>query len=143
TKLLTKNNLVLFICSSFVFLVFIYLSTKTPHTPKLIEVEILKNPFDCYGSPQSHPVFANVAEGLEFPIMYSLPDFSPENPPANRNILRMLEGKPFEAPTTASAIQKLLEKTTERHGMFVDVGAGFGVSSFAAAAMGFRVAAFE
>lgn len=103
-------------------------------------------PFDCLKCPQSHPVIANLVEGLRYPFLYSLADLGtlPDKP--HKNIVRMLKGKPFRKPDISVSVQEVLEKLrAERKdsGVFVDVGANVGMASFAAAAMGFRVLAFE
>lgn len=102
-------------------------------------------PFDCYTSSQSHPVIANLVEGLKYPFLYSLSDFGtlPDKP--HKNIVRMLKGKPFRRPDISATVQELLEKMKSegKTGMFVDVGANVGMASFAAAVMGFKVLAFE
>lgn len=57
----------------------------------------------------------------------------------------MLKGKPFRKPDISVTIQQVLEKPKNegRDGFVVDVGANVGMATFAAAAMGFRVVAFE
>ncbi|KAH7546393.1 hypothetical protein FEM48_Zijuj01G0196000 [Ziziphus jujuba var. spinosa] len=102
-------------------------------------------PFDCLKCPQSHPVIANLVEGLRYPFLYSLADLGnlPDKP--HKNIARMLKGKLFRKPDISETIQELLErfKAEGRDGFVVDVGANVGMASFAAAVMGFRVVAFE
>lgn len=102
-------------------------------------------PFDCRRCPQASPVFASVVEGVRRPFLYSLADLGslPERP--HKNIARMLKGKPFRRPDISLTVQDLLEKrkTEGLEGLVVDVGANVGMASFAAAAMGFRVLAFE
>ncbi|KAK6127873.1 hypothetical protein DH2020_038381 [Rehmannia glutinosa] len=151
TKILTPKNLLLFVSTSLLLLAFLYLSStqtppnpKSPHNKDLIVDRPIK-PFDCFNSPQAHPVFANIVEGLKFPFIYSLSDYGnlPEKP--HKNIVRTLKGKPFRRPDISAAVQELLEtmRGKNRDGIFVDVGANVGMASFAAAVMGFKVLAFE
>uniref|UniRef100_A0A1D1YI37 S-layer biosynthesis methyltransferase AglP n=1 Tax=Anthurium amnicola TaxID=1678845 RepID=A0A1D1YI37_9ARAE len=100
-------------------------------------------PFDCRRCPQASPVFASLVEGVKRPFLYSLADLGslPEKP--HKNIARMLKGKPFRKPDISVAVQEVLEKRKEGEGFVVDVGANVGMASFAAAAMGFNVLAFE
>ncbi|XP_022938225.1 uncharacterized protein LOC111444370 [Cucurbita moschata] len=103
-------------------------------------------PFDCFKCPQSYPVIANVVEGVRYPFLFSIADLGnlPDKP--HKNIVRMLKGKPFRKPDISVTIQEVLEKMKggdSRDGFVVDVGANVGMASFAAAAMGFRVLAFE
>ncbi|XP_008803767.1 uncharacterized protein LOC103717234 [Phoenix dactylifera] len=99
-------------------------------------------PFDCVSCQQASPVFASVVEGVRHPFLYSLADLGtlPEKP--HKNIMRMLKGKPFRKPDISVTIQEFLEGKA-REGLVVDVGANVGMATFAAAAMGFRVVAFE
>ncbi|CAA0840015.1 Unknown protein [Striga hermonthica] len=147
TKILSPKNLILFVSSSLLFLAFLYLSTRNPHTTDTYHSFVLDptrpiKPFDCYSSPQAHPVFANTVEGLKFPFLYSLSDFGslPDKP--HKNIVRTLKGKPFRRPDISATVQDLLKKE-DRKGIFVDVGANVGMATFAAAVMGFKVLAFE
>ncbi|XP_031484490.1 uncharacterized protein LOC116253691 [Nymphaea colorata] len=99
-------------------------------------------PLDCLRYPTATPIFANVVEGLRFPFIYSLADLGiPDKP--HRNILRMMKGKPFRKPDISSKVQEILGKVDRKDGIFVDVGANVGMATFAAAAMGFKVFAFE
>ncbi|KAG9447581.1 hypothetical protein H6P81_013709 [Aristolochia fimbriata] len=101
-------------------------------------------PFDCFKCPQASPVFANLVEGVKYPFLYSLADLgTPEKP--HKNIQRMLKGKRFRKPDISVSVQEALERMRSmgRDGLFVDVGANVGMATFAAAAMGFRVLAFE
>lgn len=92
-------------------------------------------------------MIANVVEGVKYPFLYSLSDFGnlPEKP--HKNIVRTLKGKPFRKADISGTVQELLEKTKEENqgtkGTVVDVGANVGMATFAAAAMGFKVLAFE
>lgn len=103
------------------------------------------SPFDCFKCPQSYPVIANVVEGVRYPFLFSIADLGnlPDKP--HKNIVRMLKGKPFRKPDISVTIQEVLEKMKgdSSDGFVVDVGANVGMASFAAAAMGFRVLAFE
>jgi hypothetical protein len=130
---------------------FIYLSTQ-PSNP--ITNPTFKSdfpfypfpPFNCLKCPQSHPVIANLVEGLRYPFLYSLSDLGtlPDKP--HKNIVRMLKGKLFRKPDISVSVQEVLEKLRGEgrdNGVVVDVGANVGMASFAAAAMGFRVLAFE
>ncbi|XP_057783126.1 uncharacterized protein LOC131000990 [Salvia miltiorrhiza] len=151
TKILTPKNLVLFISTSLLLLIFLHLSSQTPTrnpSTKSIKDSISQRaikPFDCLAAPQAHPVVANTVEGLKFPFLYSLSDFGtlPDKP--HKNIVRTLKGKPFRRPDISATVQELLGeiKPRDREGVFVDVGANVGMASFAAAVMGFRVLAFE
>ncbi|THU47981.1 hypothetical protein C4D60_Mb09t21400 [Musa balbisiana] len=100
-------------------------------------------PFDCHACPQASPVFASLVEGVKHPFLYSLADFGalPEKP--HKNIARMLKGKPFRRPDISATVQEFLEGKDKDGGVVVDVGANVGMATFAAAAMGFRVVAFE
>ncbi|PKU75890.1 hypothetical protein MA16_Dca005937 [Dendrobium catenatum] len=100
-------------------------------------------PFDCAASPQASPVFAARVEGLHYPFLYSLADFGslPEKP--HKNIVRMMKGKPFRRPEISSTIQEFLQGSKPFDGIVIDVGANVGMATFSAAAMGFRVVAFE
>ncbi|EPS57414.1 hypothetical protein M569_17404 [Genlisea aurea] len=149
-KALTGKNLLLFISTSVLFLLFIYLSIQTPKHPNLLEKNVDRRPipikpFDCHTAPQAYPVIGNTVEGLKFPFIYSLPDFGnlPDKP--HKNIARFLKGKPFRRPDISATIQDLLEKMRleKRGGTVVDVGANVGMASLAAAVMGFKVVAFE
>ncbi|KAF6143475.1 hypothetical protein GIB67_029644 [Kingdonia uniflora] len=56
----------------------------------------------------------------------------------------MMKGKLFRRPDISVTIQEVLEKMRSKDGGYVvDVGANVGMATFAAAAMGFRVLAFE
>ncbi|KAK9109031.1 hypothetical protein Sjap_017091 [Stephania japonica] len=111
-----------------------------PNSPSHLTLPI--KPFDCFSTPQSHPVIANLVEGLRRPFLYSLADLGslPDKP--HKNIVRLLKGKPFRRPDISVAIQEVLQRIGG-DGIVVDVGANVGMASFAAAAMGFRVFAFE
>eukprot|EP00252_Welwitschia_mirabilis_P024947 TRINITY_DN7623_c0_g1_i1.p1 TRINITY_DN7623_c0_g1~~TRINITY_DN7623_c0_g1_i1.p1 ORF type:complete len:343 (+),score=66.62 TRINITY_DN7623_c0_g1_i1:361-1389(+) len=103
--------------------------------------------FDCIQCQQAAPVVANKVEGVRHPFFISLADLgSPEKP--NRNFLRMLKGKSFRKPDISQTIQDVLEKLeleglASKHETVVDVGANVGMAAFAAAAMGYKVLAFE
>ncbi|XP_019452393.1 PREDICTED: uncharacterized protein LOC109354378 [Lupinus angustifolius] len=152
TKLLSPKFLFL-LSSSTLLLLFLFIfstslsSFKNP-TFFTINTHLSFNaitPFDCINSPQVHPVVANIVEGVRYPFLYSLSDFGtlPDKP--HKNIVRMLKGKPFRKPDISVTVQEVLEnaKSEGRDGFVVDVGANVGMASFAAAAMGFRVVAFE
>lgn len=154
-KVLSPKIILLFLFSSILLLIFFYLASQT-QTPNPKSIGTLKSvpmferkikPFDCYNSPQAHPVIANVVEGVKYPFLYSLSDFGnlPEKP--HKNIVRTLKGKPFRKADISGTVQELLEKTKEENqgtkGTVVDVGANVGMATFAAAAMGFKVLAFE
>ncbi|KAE9602285.1 hypothetical protein Lal_00049964 [Lupinus albus] len=132
----------------FLFIFSTFLLSFTNPTFFAINTQLSFNvisPFDCINSPQAHPVVASVVEGLRYPFMYSLSDFGilPDKP--HKNIVRILKGKPFRKPDISITVQEVLEKAKNegRDGFFVDVGANVGMASFAAAAMGFRIVAFE
>ncbi|PSS13847.1 Hexuronic acid methyltransferase [Actinidia chinensis var. chinensis] len=148
-SLLAPKPLVLLLSSSLLLLLFFLLSSRSSSNPNpspntLILHPIIK-PFDCYNSPQSHPVIANLVEGLKHPFLYSLSDLGslPEKP--HKNIVRILKGKRFRRPDISATVQEVIEKMRGegRSGIFVDVGANVGMASFAAAVMGVRVLAFE
>ncbi|XP_052200360.1 uncharacterized protein LOC127806854 [Diospyros lotus] len=152
TKLLSPKSVILLFSASLLFLTFFFLASRTS-TPNPNTKQALKSlnlhktiePFNCYASPQGHPVIANVVEGLKYPFLYSLSDFGtlPDKP--HKNIARILKGKPFRRPDISVTIQEVLEKMRGEgnSGIVVDVGANVGMASFAAAAMGFRVLSFE
>ncbi|KAL1816056.1 hypothetical protein ACET3Z_018630 [Daucus carota] len=151
TKLLAAAPKTLFILFSTLLLFLTYLSFQTSNSNssslslKTPFFHSSVHPFDCYNSPQSHPVIASVVEGLQYPFLYSLSDFGtlPEKP--HKNIVRVLKGKPFRRPDISVTVQELLGRMRGegKMGLFVDVGANVGMASFAAAVMGFRVLAFE
>ncbi|WOH01044.1 hypothetical protein DCAR_0520423 [Daucus carota subsp. sativus] len=151
TKLLAAAPKTLFLLFSTLLLFLTYLSFQTSNSNssslslKTPFFHSSVHPFDCYNSPQSHPVIASVVEGLQYPFLYSLSDFGtlPEKP--HKNIVRVLKGKPFRRPDISVTVQELLGRMRGegKMGLFVDVGANVGMASFAAAVMGFRVLAFE
>ncbi|KAK9136184.1 hypothetical protein Syun_015514 [Stephania yunnanensis] len=118
-----------------------------PNQLSTLPINNLIKPYDCFASPQSHPVVANLVEGVRHPFLYSLADLGslPDKP--HKNIVRLLKGKPFRRPDISVAIQEVLERigggSGGGGGIVVDVGANVGMASFAAATMGFRVFAFE
>ncbi|XP_061992354.1 uncharacterized protein LOC133710325 [Rosa rugosa] len=146
-------------CSATLFLIFFlfFLSFRPFQNPSLLNpnpiIQTHLNPirgpiqpFNCDLCPQSHPVIANVVEGLQYPFLYSLADLGklPEKP--HKNIVRMLKGKPFRRPDISETIQEVLGRfrsAGKANGLVVDVGGNVGIASFAAAVMGFRVFAFE
>ncbi|KAL6221241.1 hypothetical protein ACLB2K_008993 [Fragaria x ananassa] len=144
-------------CSAALFLLFffffIFLTLQNPSSslnPNPIVLSSFRGPiqpFNCDLCPQSHPVIANVVEGLKYPFLYSLADLGnlPEKP--HKNIVRMLKGKPFRRPDISETIQEVLGRLrsegSKGNGVVVDVGGNVGIASFAAAVMGFRVYAFE
>ncbi|XP_068667165.1 uncharacterized protein [Aristolochia californica] len=101
-------------------------------------------PFDCFKCRQASRVFANLVEGVKYPFLYSLADLGTPDKP-HKNIQRMLKGKRFRKPDISVSVQEVLERMRSlgREGVFVDVGANVGMATFAAAAVGFRVLAFE
>ncbi|GAA0171081.1 methyltransferase [Lithospermum erythrorhizon] len=150
TTALSPKNILLFISTSLLLLTFLYLASQTQiPSPKLTRKVPIFNPklqpFDCFTSPQAHPVIANVVEGIKYPFLFSLSDFGnlPEKP--HKNIVRTLKGKAFRKPDISETVQDLMEKWRKegKDGIFIDVGANVGMASFAAAVMGFRVLAFE
>ncbi|KAF5459153.1 hypothetical protein F2P56_023133 [Juglans regia] len=146
-----KTVCLLFISTLLFLMFFIYFtaqpSSPNPNPPFRTDFSFYPIPaFDCLKCPQSHPVIANLVEGLRYPFLYSLADLGtlPDKP--HKNIVRMLKGKPFRKPDISVSIQEVLEKLRGEgrgNGLVVDVGANVGMASFAAAAMGFRVLAFE
>lgn len=157
-QFLSSRFLLLLFSSSLLLLIFYFVSLRpssspSPDAPTVTTTLSAKSrfsspaisPFDCFASPQAHPVIANVVEGVKHPFLYSLSDFGslPDKP--HKNIVRTLKGKAFRRPDISVTVQELLEgfRSEGRDGIFVDVGANVGMASFAAAAMGFRVLAFE
>ncbi|XP_059432268.1 uncharacterized protein LOC132165640 isoform X2 [Corylus avellana] len=148
---LSKTVCLLFISALLFLMFFVYLSTQSsyPITNPTYKSDFPFYPippFNCQKCPQSHPVIANLVEGLRYPFLYSLADLGtlPDKP--HKNIVRMLKGKLFRKPDISVSVQKVLEKLRGEgrdNGVVVDVGANVGMASFAAAAMGFRVLAFE
>ncbi|KAH9623931.1 hypothetical protein KSS87_010519 [Heliosperma pusillum] len=158
-KLLSSNSLLLLFFLSFLLIIF-FLFTSIPTnllynsqiTLKTQQKSPLKStftskipPFDCSKSPQSHPVIANIVEGLKYPFIFALSDLGslPEKP--HKNIQRILKNKPFRKPDISETVQNVMGKFRDegKMGIFVDVGANVGMASFAAAVMGFQVLAFE
>ncbi|CAN4094580.1 unnamed protein product [Withania somnifera] len=150
-KIFTPKNLLLFFFTSLLLVVFLYLTSQTqqPHIrkpQKSLKSPIFNlpiTPFDCYNSPQAHPIIASIVESVKYPFIFSLSDFGnlPEKP--HKNIQRVLKGKPFRKPDISVTVQELLENMKGKNGIFVDVGANVGMATFAAAVMGFKVLAFE
>nr|XP_043606728.1 uncharacterized protein LOC122578761 [Erigeron canadensis] len=145
-KLTTPKTLFLLISTSFIILTFFYLSSSNPNPyPSFRLSNFPIEPYNCYKSPQSHPIIANLVENVKYPFLFSLSDFGslPEKP--HKNIVRLLKGKLFRRPDISVTIQEVLEKMKGegKMGVFVDVGANVGMATFAAAVMGFRVFAFE
>lgn len=135
-------------------LIFFFSSTSTNNTAgataKAVASAAAKvyplPPFDCVAAPQAAPVIANLVEGVPRPFLYSLADLGslPDKP--HKNIARTLKGKRFRRPDISSAVQDVLAHISSAGGgggVVVDVGANVGMAAFAAAAMGFRVLAFE
>ncbi|EFJ14528.1 hypothetical protein SELMODRAFT_120129 [Selaginella moellendorffii] len=98
--------------------------------------------YSCERSEQGWPVFANKIEGVRYPFFISIADLGSAERP-NRNFLRVIKGKLFQKPEISETVQKILEGRNPGEGVVVDVGANVGMAAFAAAAMGFRVLAFE
>ena len=160
SKLISPKSLFLLLfAASLLIFIFFFSSSSTsanpnPNSPESITLSRTSSPpfpfrtippFDCHKCPQSHPVIANLVEGLKFPFLYSLADLGnlPEKP--HKNIVRTLKGKLFRKPDISETIQEVLGRFKEegKLGFVVDVGGNVGMASFAAAAMGFRVAVFE
>lgn len=153
TKLVSPLTLFILFSTTLLLIFFLFFTSSKPpyHNPNsslTIRTAFpfrTVPPFDCQKCPQSHPVIANIVEGLRYPFLYSLADLGnlPDKP--HKNIVRMLKGKPFRKPDISQTIQEVLEKFKGegRDGFVVDVGANVGMASFAAAVMGFRVLAFE
>ncbi|KAI8570766.1 hypothetical protein RHMOL_Rhmol01G0062300 [Rhododendron molle] len=152
TNLLTPKPLLLLFALSLLLLTFFFLSSHPSNpnpNPNLKTLILLPtdniHPFNCYTTPQSHPIIANLVEGLKYPFLYSLSDLGslPDKP--HKNIVRILKGKPFRRPDISVTVQEVLGKMRGegKTGIFVDVGANVGMATFAAAVMGFRVLAFE
>ncbi|GMH30696.1 hypothetical protein Nepgr_032539 [Nepenthes gracilis] len=151
-KLLTSKSLLLFFTLSSLLLLLFFLSSRPTNPDPNPEISVKSQPqfhsiepFNCFRSPQAHPVIANVVEGLKYPFLYSLSDFGslPDKP--HKNIVRLLKNKPFRKPDISVTIQEFLEKIKgeESSGIVIDVGGNVGMATFAAAVMGFRVLTFE
>ncbi|KAJ4837665.1 hypothetical protein Tsubulata_013876 [Turnera subulata] len=155
-KISSPKTLLLVILSLSLLLIFFFLTSRSPsqNPPYPIKpLSVSKSraypipPFNCFNSPQAHPVVANTVENLKYPFLFSLSDFGslPDKP--HKNIVRLLKGKPFRKPDISETIQGFLEGVEEERkksgGLVVDVGANVGMASFAAAVMGFKVLAFE
>ncbi|CAN0900234.1 hypothetical protein LINGRAHAP2_LOCUS20730 [Linum grandiflorum] len=151
-KLLSAKPLILLLLSISLLLVFLFLSSRFPSNPNLTQSLSISNPlskpypippFNCFDSPQAHPVVANLVENVQYPFLFSLSDFGslPDKP--HKNIVRLLKGKLFRKPDISATIQGILQGKKKEDGIVVDVGANVGMASFAAAVMGFKVFAFE
>ncbi|KAL5547862.1 hypothetical protein UlMin_003093 [Ulmus minor] len=155
TKFLSPRTLFLLLSATFLLLIFFFFffffstpANLNPNSGIAIRTAFpfrSISPFDCQKCPQSHPVIANIVEGLRYPFLYSLADLGnlPEKP--HKNIQRLIKGKPFRKPDISATIQEVLErlKGEGRNGFVVDVGGNVGMASFAAAVMGFPVLVFE
>ncbi|XP_042495555.1 uncharacterized protein LOC122074681 [Macadamia integrifolia] len=156
SPVLSSRNLLLLFPLVFLLIFLLYFSRSSSPNPNFTKELTFKTPFpfrsiqpfDCYKCPQGYPVIANVVEGVRYPFLYSLADLGslPDKP--HKNIVRMLKGKLFRKPDISVTIQEVLEKLRQQGGggdggYVVDVGANVGMASFAAAAMGFKVLAFE
>lgn len=103
--------------------------------------------FDCIATSQIGPVVAHKVEKVDHPFFISIADLgTPEKP--NRNFQRILKGKLFQKPAISETVQSILEKSKasgfdKGRSLVVDVGANVGMATFAAAAMGYNVLAFE
>ncbi|XP_072951531.1 uncharacterized protein [Typha angustifolia] len=145
--LLPSHKILILAISSLLLLLFFFYPTSNPNpgSPHTLTLTLSHGirPYDCFASPQASPVFASLVEGVRYPFLFSLADFGalPEKP--HKNIVRMLKGKSFRKPDISATIQDLLEGKERDGGLVVDVGANVGMAAFAAAAMGFRVVAFE
>ncbi|XP_004499987.1 uncharacterized protein [Cicer arietinum] len=146
---LLSLKLLFLLFSSTLLLLFLFFAFLTPHPSNpnpnflTLNTHLFSNSissFDCIKSPQAHPI----VEGVRYPFLFSLSDFGnlPNKP--HKNIVRLLKGKPFRKRDISVTIQEVLEKAKSEgtNGFVVDVGANVGMVSFAAA-MGFRVLAFE
>lgn len=103
--------------------------------------------FDCSASSQIGPIVAQKVEKVKHSFFISIADLGTLEKP-NRNFQRILKGKLFQKPAISETVQTILEKSKTRHfdkgtPVVVDVGANVGMATFAAAAMGFNVLAFE
>ncbi|XP_020257121.1 uncharacterized protein LOC109833741 [Asparagus officinalis] len=142
--LLVLISLLLFFFSSSPFSSSSSIQNPNPQTLKTLTLTSPKfHPFNCLTSPQASPVIASLVEGVTHPFLFSLSDFGslPDKP--HKNIQRILKGKPFRRPDISVTIQEILAKKKGSDGIVVDVGANVGMATFAAAAMGFQVVAFE
>ncbi|CAI6007557.1 unnamed protein product [Closterium sp. NIES-65] len=104
-------------------------------------------PFDCFQAPQSSPVIAHRVDDVKYDFFLSLLDFGTRRRP-NRNMVRLMEDRPFLKPELAVAMQSVLEmlieaKAVRPDSLVIDAGAGIGGAAFAAAAMGVRVLALD
>lgn len=114
---------------------------------KPIDTSFTSLEFDCIGSVQTGPVVAHRVEKLQYPFFISIADLGTVEKP-NRNFQRVLKGKLFQRPAISETIQSVLEKLktsgfAKGKSSIVDVGANVGMATFAAAAMGYSVLAFE
>ncbi|KAL5714420.1 hypothetical protein ACHQM5_016385 [Ranunculus cassubicifolius] len=148
TPFLTPRTLLLLFPISLLLIFFLFFSkssTPSPNFQSLTPSPQYPIPsFNCFKCPQSHPIIANLVEGLHYPFLYSQADLGslPDKP--HKNIVRLLKGKLFRKPDISVTIQDVLEKMKSvKDGYVVDVGANVGMASFAAAVMGFKVLAFE
>ncbi|CAI5475694.1 unnamed protein product [Closterium sp. Yama58-4] len=104
-------------------------------------------PLDCLQAPQSSPVIAHRVDDVKYDFFLSLLDFGTRRRP-NRNMVRLMEDRPFLKPELAVAMQSVLEmlieaKAVRPDSLVIDAGAGIGAAAFAAAAMGVRVLALD
>ncbi|KAG9440813.1 hypothetical protein H6P81_020978 [Aristolochia fimbriata] len=150
SSLFAPKKLLLLIPISLLLLFFVFKSSNPSQDLAISSIKRLNffptpiPPFDCLKCTQASPVFANLVEGVKYPFLFSLADLGTPDKP-HKNIQRMLKGKRFRKPDISVSVQEVLEKMRSegREGIFVDVGANVGMATFAAAAMGFRVLAFE
>ncbi|KAI5075731.1 hypothetical protein GOP47_0009807 [Adiantum capillus-veneris] len=103
--------------------------------------------FDCNTALQTGPVVAHKVEKVNHPFFISIAELGTFEKP-NRNFQRILKGKLFQKPAISETVQTVLQRLKARgldtrDSVIVDVGANVGMATFAAAAMGFRVLAFE
>lgn len=103
--------------------------------------------FDCSAASQIGPIVAHKVEKVNHSFFISLADLGTFEKP-NRNFQRILKGKLFQKPVISGTVQTILERLkaggrVTGKSIVVDVGANVGMATFAAAAMGFRVLAFE
>lgn len=110
---------------------------------------IIHNPlqFDCIRASETGPVVAHQVEKVRYPFFISIADLGTLEKP-NRNFQRILKGKLFQKPAISETVQNILERLktsgfARGRSAVVDVGANVGMATFAAAAMGYTVFAFE
>eukprot|EP00250_Pteridium_aquilinum_P012064 c20489_g1_i1 orf=500-1528(-) len=122
-------------------------TSQREHVQQLMKSPFASLQFDCSESVQIGPVVAHKVEKVSHTFFISIADLGTLEKP-NRNFQRILKGKLFQKPAISETVQTILEKSKasgfdKGRSIVVDVGANVGMATFAAAAMGFKVLAFE